>query len=857
MNALLFAENCITMHGAQAWRLAISLAGNAADADDVVQQAWIVAWRKADAAPRDAWPWLAGIISNEARNLRRKRALRSHAPLTEESAMSLDRRPERTELARLLDEALQTLPEDQREAIVLTHLCGFTQQQAAEVADVPLNTLKARVRRGLEAMRQRLGAREEEITLGLAALPIAMPPGGLSTAQIAWTAGVQQHAASAATAAVATSKVKMLALGTAAALAIAALLLVLLQDQMRPSPAINELSHSQPGDGASQPRLAGAPRGIQGRQVDGPGRRPAGMQGQQHEPSDDSGRKPPPDAGEAGAPGDSNATIESERPEAETPSQETGSPEPGPESGAAAGGEVSPVLWIRDWPPKNLRQLESPGSTHVAKAIRAFEKVWDSKEDRPESRLKTLQDLPNGDEDIVAPMIRALASDLPAYQSVAIRWIESQSDRRCLKVLEKLLWDAREGIAGPRLVRAMFRNPHWVDHKKWEAGVDNWVRTQKWIDPVLVSTLLIEMGHVRGDYGSNENRERALLLLDAAEQLERKREPDAMVLRSLRVGLENLARAGFVSAPEREKTQKKLRDKGVKSNALMKRQRTLKAAQGQWDVTSIDVEGARAHPLALVILCEPEHTDLHWLPWMIEADAHFRCYLLSYRGWTKEVPVATAAEHCSLLAQDVAVLIKQLKLERFGVLAQGCMAPIGFELSGDLHSKAEFAALDAWKSRDQIIASLKGSIENETELHPAKQLLLADLRGQIEVRIAADPFRSSWQSLWWLNGDSGGRATHDAYARQVLDTPVRDVYWNPLARFVNYEFGDNGRVSKPVLVLSCDWPTAALDGDHPHEAFERPNVAPPALTTRPAWATPAEHWMAAIVDMLTSDRVIK
>lgn len=351
MNALLFVENCITMHGAQAWRLAISLAGNAADADDVVQQAWIVAWRKADNAPRDAWPWLAGIIANEARNLRRKRALRSHAPLTEESAMSLDRRPERTELARLLDEALQRLPEDQREAIVLTHLSGFTQQQAAEIADVPLNTLKARVRRGLDHLRARLGAREEEITLGLAAMPIAMPPGGLATAQMAWAAGVQQHAASAATAAVATSKVKMLALSTAAALAIAALLLVLLQDRMRPTPGMDVVGGDTAEVSKNPHRKRRDRTGQSSDEVEGPGRKPGGVQGESQQPTDASGRHPPADSSSTKVAGpEHELDVVTTTPNGAAMKEGDGR---NPVKKEGSDGVHSPVLWLPHWPMKD------------------------------------------------------------------------------------------------------------------------------------------------------------------------------------------------------------------------------------------------------------------------------------------------------------------------------------------------------------------------------------------------------------------------------------------------------------------------------------------------------------------------
>ena len=58
-----------------AWRLAYALVGNAADAEDVVQEAFVVATRKPHAIPSDGdgWPWIAAVVTNAARNLRRVR----------------------------------------------------------------------------------------------------------------------------------------------------------------------------------------------------------------------------------------------------------------------------------------------------------------------------------------------------------------------------------------------------------------------------------------------------------------------------------------------------------------------------------------------------------------------------------------------------------------------------------------------------------------------------------------------------------------------------------------------------------------------------------------------------------------
>lgn len=68
--------------------------------------------------------------------------------------------PEELVAARLdnaaVERALAALPEAQRKAIILTHLAGYTQAEAAEMLDIPLGTVKTRVREGLSRMRRQL-----------------------------------------------------------------------------------------------------------------------------------------------------------------------------------------------------------------------------------------------------------------------------------------------------------------------------------------------------------------------------------------------------------------------------------------------------------------------------------------------------------------------------------------------------------------------------------------------------------------------------------------------------------------------------------------------------------------------------
>lgn len=178
----------------RAWALACALTGNAADADDVMQQAFIVAWRRVKDIPAEPWAWMATVVANCARNHGRSRARKrkreaafvNAAPAQHtEPASSL----EQQELQSLLMRALDGLPEAEREAIVLCHISGLTQQQASEAIGINLNTLKARSSRGMAHLREKLAASAAALEGYLATVAFVPPPGGFEAAATRWKEG--------------------------------------------------------------------------------------------------------------------------------------------------------------------------------------------------------------------------------------------------------------------------------------------------------------------------------------------------------------------------------------------------------------------------------------------------------------------------------------------------------------------------------------------------------------------------------------------------------------------------------------------------------------------------------------------
>jgi RNA polymerase sigma-70 factor (ECF subfamily) len=138
-------------------------------AEDVVQEAFLGAWRGADryiAGRGSVRTWLLSIVHHRAIDVVRRRRPASELPAEVEG----ERTPEPLtmpdvwgEVSERVDRevvagALATLPDAQRETIELAYFGGLTQQEIAARTGVPLGTVKGRVRLGLATMRRVLEA---------------------------------------------------------------------------------------------------------------------------------------------------------------------------------------------------------------------------------------------------------------------------------------------------------------------------------------------------------------------------------------------------------------------------------------------------------------------------------------------------------------------------------------------------------------------------------------------------------------------------------------------------------------------------------------------------------------------------
>ncbi len=145
--------------------VALRLLGNREEAEDVMQDIYLQIWKKAfqfDRALGTPLHWAMRITRNRAidRLRRRGRQERMKEELeTDILMMPQAQSPElaETELAHVRA-IVANLPSDQRQSIELAFFGGMTHQQVAAALNEPLGTVKARIRRGMMALKDSLQA---------------------------------------------------------------------------------------------------------------------------------------------------------------------------------------------------------------------------------------------------------------------------------------------------------------------------------------------------------------------------------------------------------------------------------------------------------------------------------------------------------------------------------------------------------------------------------------------------------------------------------------------------------------------------------------------------------------------------
>jgi RNA polymerase sigma-70 factor, ECF subfamily len=155
-------------HGRVAYSLAYRMMGERPAAEDLVQDAFLKLWRSARSyRPQrgSVRTWLLSIVHNQGIDQIRSSASRrrtqdkveASAPRFQPSdAFAQSWRNAQREQVR---EALKTLPQEQLKVLELAYFSGYTHVEIAELLDLPLGTVKGRMRLGLKKVKDYFDSR--------------------------------------------------------------------------------------------------------------------------------------------------------------------------------------------------------------------------------------------------------------------------------------------------------------------------------------------------------------------------------------------------------------------------------------------------------------------------------------------------------------------------------------------------------------------------------------------------------------------------------------------------------------------------------------------------------------------------
>nr|WP_245657942.1 RNA polymerase sigma factor SigM [Herbidospora mongoliensis] len=144
----------VKRHRDRMWAVALRTLGDPDEAADAVQDAFVSAYRKAESFRGDAavTTWLHRIVVNACLDRMRRKSVR---PVADDELIEAAERdmpmPDQTaerEVSLEVTAALKLLPPDQRAALVLVDMMGYSVEDAAAVLDVPSGTVKSRCARG-------------------------------------------------------------------------------------------------------------------------------------------------------------------------------------------------------------------------------------------------------------------------------------------------------------------------------------------------------------------------------------------------------------------------------------------------------------------------------------------------------------------------------------------------------------------------------------------------------------------------------------------------------------------------------------------------------------------------------------
>ena len=155
-------------HGRVAYSLAYRMMGERQAAEDLVQEAFLKVWRAAGSyrvERASVRTWILSIVHNRGIDMLRSTASRRRTQERVEAQTPASQPSEafgetwRNSQREHVREGLRELPPEQLKVLELAYFSGYTHMEIAELLDLPLGTVKGRMRLGLKKMREYFDSR--------------------------------------------------------------------------------------------------------------------------------------------------------------------------------------------------------------------------------------------------------------------------------------------------------------------------------------------------------------------------------------------------------------------------------------------------------------------------------------------------------------------------------------------------------------------------------------------------------------------------------------------------------------------------------------------------------------------------
>jgi RNA polymerase sigma-70 factor (ECF subfamily) len=153
-------------HSGPAFSLAYRMVGNRAVAEDVSQEAFVSIWRsrlRYQPERGSVRTWVLGIVHHRAIDALRRNAVHDRRRASAEGIEERFEAPQQTDVevarreeAKTVRAAIGELPDEQVRVIELAYFGGFSHREIADQLDMPIGTVKGRMRLGLDKLRRSL-----------------------------------------------------------------------------------------------------------------------------------------------------------------------------------------------------------------------------------------------------------------------------------------------------------------------------------------------------------------------------------------------------------------------------------------------------------------------------------------------------------------------------------------------------------------------------------------------------------------------------------------------------------------------------------------------------------------------------